>query len=89
MKLEKEVMLLLKLPLINKLKKDTLAKFTKSKKFVKFYFKINLIIFKIFFIFIFIRYTLSDPNKMKNVKREISLLKRLDHPNIIKLPWAV
>ncbi|KRX08504.1 Protein kinase-like domain [Pseudocohnilembus persalinus] len=38
---------------------------------------------------IYQKYTLSDPNKMKNVKREISLLKRLDHPNIIKLPWAV
>lgn len=31
----------------------------------------------------------SDPNKMRNVKREIFLLKKLDHPNIIKLFHAI
>ena len=31
----------------------------------------------------------SDPNKIRNVKREIFLLKKLDHPNIIKLYHAI
>ncbi len=31
------------------------------------------------------RYVLNDPLKLKNVKREITILNRLDHPNIIKL----
>lgn len=32
---------------------------------------------------------LADPNKMRNVKREISLLKKLKHPSIIDLPFAI
>ena len=32
---------------------------------------------------------LVDPDKMRNVKREISLLKRLNHVNIIKLHYAI
>lgn len=32
---------------------------------------------------------LNDSQKMNNVKREISLLKRLEHPNIIKLFYAI
>jgi serine/threonine protein kinase len=35
------------------------------------------------------KYVLNDPYKMRNVKREISLLKKLDHPYIIKLPYAL
>ena len=35
------------------------------------------------------KYILSDSNKMKNVKREINLLKKMDHPNIIKLLYAI
>ena len=31
------------------------------------------------------KYKLADSAKMKNVRREISLLKDFDHPNIIKL----
>jgi serine/threonine protein kinase len=31
------------------------------------------------------KYRLIDPRKMKNVRREISLLESMDHPNIIKL----
>ncbi|EAR88023.2 Serine/Threonine kinase domain protein (macronuclear) [Tetrahymena thermophila SB210] len=37
---------------------------------------------------IYQKFTLTDPNKMRNVKREISILKRLSHPNIIKMPYA-
>ena len=32
---------------------------------------------------------IADPHKMRNVKREISILKKLDHPNIIKLYYAI
>lgn len=32
---------------------------------------------------------LTDQQKLNNVKREISLLKRIDHPNIIKLVCAI
>jgi serine/threonine protein kinase len=35
------------------------------------------------------KYVLSDPHKMRNVKREISLLKKLHHPSIIELPFAI
>ena len=31
------------------------------------------------------KYRLADPRKMKNVRREIEILKSMDHPNIIKL----
>jgi len=34
---------------------------------------------------IYEKYNLSDPRRMKNVQREISILQELDHPNIIKL----
>ncbi|CAD8177711.1 unnamed protein product [Paramecium octaurelia] len=32
---------------------------------------------------------LNDSQKMNNVKREISILKRIEHQNIIKLYWAI
>lgn len=35
------------------------------------------------------KYLLSDPYKMRNVKREISILKRIEHSNIIKLFYAI
>lgn len=35
------------------------------------------------------KYVLADPHKMRNVKREISLLKKLDHQSIIQLPYAI
>lgn len=38
---------------------------------------------------IYQKYVLADPNKMRNVKREISILKRLNHPYIIKLYHAI
>lgn len=31
------------------------------------------------------KYKLLDPRKMKNVRREISLLECMDHPNVIKM----
>ena len=34
---------------------------------------------------IYEKHDLSDPRRMKNVRREISILQDLDHPNIIKL----
>jgi len=34
---------------------------------------------------IYEKHHLSDPRRMKNVRREISILQGLDHPNIIKL----
>lgn len=34
---------------------------------------------------IYEKYKLADPRKMKNVRREIQLLKQMDHPYIIKL----
>lgn len=38
---------------------------------------------------IYQKYSLNDPNKLKNVKREISILKRIHHPYIIGLPYAI
>ena len=32
---------------------------------------------------------LLDSQRMNNVKREISILKRVDHPNIIRLYYAI
>lgn len=37
---------------------------------------------------IYEKFKLVDPHKMNNVKREISILKGIDHPNIIKLFFA-
>ncbi len=34
---------------------------------------------------IYEKYNLSDPRRMKNVRREISILQELEHPNIIKM----
>jgi serine/threonine protein kinase len=33
--------------------------------------------------------TLEDPVKFKNIKREIAIMGRLKHPNIIKLYQAI
>lgn len=38
---------------------------------------------------IYEKYKLSDPRKMKNVRREISILQIMDHPNIIKLHQTI
>jgi len=38
---------------------------------------------------IYEKYRLADPRKMKNVRREISILQTLDHPNIIKLHQTI
>ena len=38
---------------------------------------------------IYEKYRLSDPHRMNNVKREISILKKMDHRNIIKLFYAL
>ncbi|CAD8082583.1 unnamed protein product [Paramecium primaurelia] len=46
---------------------------TKEKYAIKIYEKIKL----------------NDSQKMNNVKREISILKRIEHQNIIKLYWAI
>jgi hypothetical protein len=35
------------------------------------------------------KYVLADPHKMRNVKREIALLRMMDHPNIIRMPYAI
>lgn len=32
---------------------------------------------------------IADPNKMRNVKREVSILKRMNHPYVIKLFHAI
>ncbi len=37
---------------------------------------------------IYPKYILADPQKMQNVKREISILRRMDHSNVIKMPYA-
>lgn len=34
---------------------------------------------------IYEKYKISDPHKLNNVKREIAILKKTEHPNIIKL----
>ncbi|CAD8095024.1 unnamed protein product [Paramecium sonneborni] len=46
---------------------------TKEKYAIKIYEKLKL----------------NDSQKMNNVKREISILKRIEHQNIIKLFWAI
>ena len=38
---------------------------------------------------IYEKYRLTDPHRMNNVKREISILKKMDHNNIIKLYYAL
>ncbi len=38
---------------------------------------------------IYPKHILNNPDKMRNVKREIYLLKCLDHPNIINLHYAI
>lgn len=38
---------------------------------------------------IYPKYMIADPNKMRNVKREVSILKRINHPYIIKLFQAI
>jgi len=35
------------------------------------------------------KYKLLDPRKMKNVRREISLLESMDHPHVIKMHGSV
>ena len=42
-----------------------------------------------FAIKIYDKLKLNDAQKLNNVKREISLLKRIDHPNIIRLICAI
>ncbi|KAL4511725.1 hypothetical protein ABPG72_012570 [Tetrahymena utriculariae] len=38
---------------------------------------------------IYPRFVLLDPHKMRNVKREIAILRKLQHPFIIKMPFAI
>ena len=42
-----------------------------------------------FAIKIYEKIRINDSMKMQNVKREILLLKELDHPNVIKLHYAI
>jgi len=44
---------------------------------------------KKFAIKIYEKYRLTDPHRMTNVKREITILKKMDHRNIIKLFYAL
>lgn len=37
---------------------------------------------------IYPRFVLLDPHKLRNVKREITILRKMQHPNIIKMPFA-
>lgn len=44
---------------------------------------------KRFAIKVYEKYRLTDPHRLNNVKREISILKKLEHQNIIKLFYAL
>jgi len=37
---------------------------------------------------IYPRFVLLDPHKLRNVKREIAILRKMEHPFIIKMPFA-
>ena len=38
---------------------------------------------------IYEKYKLSDVHKMNNVKREIEIMRRLNHPNIVELYYVI